>query len=107
MQDTGRTCIRAIAKTRAEQIAYYRFLENPDVTSSILIDSLRVHCHQQLEGRHVLAISDTSEINLQAHAGRLNPEGQGVVGNNRDIGFFIHPTLIVDEISGLPLGLSN
>jgi len=77
------------------------------VKNNILIDSLRSHCQQQVCGRHVLAISDTSEINLQAHAGRLKPEGQGVVGNNKDIGFFIHPTLIVDDSSGLPLGLSH
>lgn len=96
-----------MAKNRAEQVAYYRFLENPNVTSPILLESLRAHCHQQVSERHVLAISDTSEINLQAHAGRLQPEGQGVVGNNTDIGFFIHPTLVVDATSGLPLGLSH
>ncbi|MEO0885092.1 MAG: IS4 family transposase, partial [Cyanobacteria bacterium J06648_10] len=74
---------------------------------STLINSLQVHCHEQLKGRQVLAISDSSEINLQAHAGRLHPEGQGVVGNNRDIGFFIHPTMVVDRNSGMPLGLST
>lgn len=96
-----------MAKDRAEQVAYYRFLENPSVTSSTLLESLRAHCHQQVSERHVLAISDTSEINLQAHAGRLKAEGLGVVGNNTDIGFFIHPTLVVDASSGLPLGLSH
>jgi hypothetical protein len=54
----------------------------------------------------VLAISDTSEINLQQHVGRLKPEGQGVVGNNQDVGFFIHPTVVVDSASCLPLGVS-
>lgn len=88
-------------------MSYYRFLENPKVEISVLIKSLQAHCRQQLCGRHVLAISDTSEINLQSHAGRLKQAGQGVVGNNKDIGFFIHPTLIVDAASGLPLGLSN
>ena len=29
---------------------------------------------------HVLAISNSSEINLQSHAGRLKAEGLGVVG---------------------------
>ena len=77
------------------------------MTRTILKESLQAHCHQQVRGRHVLAISDTSEINLQAHAGRLKPAGQGVVGNNTDIGFFIHPTLTVDADSGLPLGLSH
>jgi hypothetical protein len=107
MRERGSTCIRAIANSRAEQIGYYRFLENPNVSQAELIESLQAHCHQQVGDRHVLAISDTSEINLQAHAGRLKPAGQGVVGNNRDIGFFIHPSLIVDASSGIALGLSH
>lgn len=71
-----------------------------------LAQTLAVACQQQVEGRHVLAISDTSEINLQAHVGRLNPENLGVVGNNKDVGFFIHPTLVLDGETGFPLGIS-
>ena len=59
------------------------------MTLSELVRSLSDHCQQQVEGRHVLAINDTSEINLQAHAGRLKPDKLGVVGNNKDMGFFI------------------
>jgi Transposase DDE domain len=99
--------IRQISKNWSEQIAYYRFLENENVTISELVRSLSDHCEQQLEGRHVLALSDTSEINLQSHSRRLKPEGLGVVGNNKNVGFFIHPTLVLDAESGFPLGLSN
>lgn len=99
--------IRQISWNRAEQVGYYRFLENEQVSVSELGRSLSDHCQQQVEGRHVLSISDTSEINLQAHKGRLKPEGLGVVGNNTDVGFFIHPTLAVDAESGFPLGISN
>jgi hypothetical protein len=99
--------IRAISQDWTEQMAYYRWLDNSSVSLSEIIASLSHHCRAQVEGRHVLAISDTSEINLQAHAGRLKPEGLGVVGNNQDIGFFIHPTLAVDSADGLPLGLST
>ena len=77
------------------------------MTRSELIRSLSDHCERQVEGRHILSISDTSEINLQSHQGRLKPEGLGVVGNNKDVGFFIHPSLAVDAESGFPLGLSN
>jgi hypothetical protein len=107
MTEAGSTCIRAIAKTYAEQMAYYRFMNNPNVTCLELTQSLAYECREHSQGRHVLAISDTSEINLQSHAGRLKEQGQGVVGNHQDIGFFIHPTLVVDAQHGLPLGIST
>jgi hypothetical protein len=97
--------IRQISQNWAEQISYYRFLENERVTISELVRSISDHCEQQVEGRHILAWSDTSEINLQSHAGRLKAEGLGVVGKNRGVGFFIHPTLALDAESGFPLGL--
>ena len=77
------------------------------MTTSVLVRALSDHCQQQVAGRHVLAIQDTSEINVQAHAGRLTAENLGVVGNNKDIGFFLHPTLVLDAESGFPLGISQ
>jgi Transposase DDE domain len=99
--------IQQLSRNRSEQIAYYRYLENEQVTITELVRSLADHCQQQVAQKHVLAISDTSEINLETHRGRLKPEGVGVVGNNRDLGFFIHPTLILDAEDGFPLGLSH
>lgn len=98
--------IRTMSRNRAEQVGYYRFLENPNVSVSELVRSAADHCQQQVAGRHVLAISDSSEINLQAQARHLESEDIGVVGNNHDIGFFLHPTLVADADSGFPLGLS-
>ncbi len=77
------------------------------MTVSELVRSIAEHCQQNVAERHVLAISDSSEINLQSHRGRLKSEGLGVVGNNTDVGFYIHPTLMVDSESGFPLGISN
>ena len=73
---------------------------------SELVRSLSDHCQQQVKGRHILAVNDTSEVNLQSHSGRLKLEELGVVGNDRDVGFFIHPTLALDAATGFPLGLS-
>ncbi len=98
--------IRAISRNWAEQMGYYRFLNNDEVTASELSMSLARHCQTQVEGRHILAISDSSEINLQAHAGRCKPENLGSVGNNDGLGFWLHPTLAVDAESGFPFGLS-
>lgn len=99
--------IRQISRNRAEQVGYYRFLENQNVSQSELIRSISDACSEKVEGLHVLAISDSSEINLNAHAGRLKAEGLGVVGNNCDLGFFIHPTLVLNAENGFPLGLST
>lgn len=45
------------------------------MTISELARSVADQCQQQVEGLHMLSISDGSEINLQAHVGRLKPEG--------------------------------
>ena len=82
-------------------MGYYRLRENQNVTVAELVRSLADHCQEQVFGRHVLAISDSSEINLQDRAGRLKPLDLGVVGNNTDVGFYIHPTLVLDSESGL------
>jgi len=98
--------IRTMSRNRAEQVGYYRFLENQNVSVSERVRSAADHCQRQVAGRRVLAISDSSEINLQAQARHLKPEDVGVVGHHRDIGFFVHPTLVADAESGFPLGVS-
>ena len=99
--------IRQISQNRAEQVGFYRFLDNANVTVSELGRSLADSCEQRVDGLHVLSISDTSEVNLQAHVGRLKPDGLGVVGNNSDVGFFIHPSLALNADGGCPLGISH
>jgi len=62
-----------------------------------------------LEGQQVLCIQDTTEINYWRHKGRLSNEDSelGPVRINNDIGFFLHPTLVVDSESLFPLGFSS
>lgn len=96
--------IRQISQSRAEQVGYYRFLENEAVSISELVTSLARHCERQVEGQHVLAISDSSEINLQAHAGRLKSADIGLVGNHEEIGFYIHPKERLERSDGLSAG---
>lgn len=88
-------------------MGYYRFLNNERVTLGELRQSLAAHCQQQVTGLHVLAVSDTSEVNLSRHQGRLNVADLGVLSNDRDVGFFIHPTLVLDAQDGFPLGVSD
>ncbi len=48
------------------------------MTVGELVGSLSDHCVSHVEGKHILAISDTSEINLQSHVGRWKATGLGV-----------------------------
>lgn len=56
-----------------------------------------------VEGLHVLAIQDTSEINYQDHAEKT--KDLGTVGNGKDKGFFIHPVIAVEAQEHALLGI--
>ncbi len=58
---------------------------------------------------HALAVSDTSEVNLSRHRGRLKAADLGSLSNDREVGFFLHPTLVLDvqHQGGFPLGVSD
>lgn len=99
--------IRSLSQNWAEQMGYYRFLTNEKVSVNELSRSLGSHCQQQVSERHVLSVSDTSEIVLQANSGKLKAEGQGIVGIHQSPGFLLHPSLVLDGQSGFPLGISH
>lgn len=59
--------------------------------------------------KHVLVINDTTEFNYAAHENFLNKSDPdlGPTTHHDDIGFFLHPGLVVDTENGLSLGFSN
>lgn len=103
------TVIRQLAQSRAEQVGYYRLLNNENFETKQIIQSITQQCAEQakmLDSGHLLVINDTTEINFQRHQGRIRPNsGLGKVGNNKDIGCFIHAALAVDANSSDVLGL--
>jgi hypothetical protein len=86
-------------------VRFSRFLNSSHVTAAEMLGAAAGHCAKRVAGRHVLAIQDTSEINYQAHAGRV--KGLGPTGNGSDLGFFIHPVLAVEAGHGGILGLAG
>jgi hypothetical protein len=100
--------IQQIAEHRAEQKGYYRFLRNDKVSEDKLIKELSERCSKLVKDKVVLSIQDTTEINLRRHSKRVNKEkGLGDVTDSNGIGFFIHPSLVVDAATCTPLGFSN
>ena len=98
-------CLRRLAGSRAREVQFGRWLANDKVTSEALLANAYARTGAVAAGRHVLAIQDTSELNHQAHAGRVR--GLGTVGNGSDLGLFIHPLLAVDATDGACLGLAH
>jgi hypothetical protein len=98
-------CLRKLGCGRAGEMRYGRLLRNEKVTVDKLLDGVCEGIGQRAQGRHVLLIEDTSELNYQAHARRVS--GLGTVGNGVDTGMFIHPVLAVDAQDGACLGLAH
>jgi hypothetical protein len=92
-----------LADNRAEQAKFRRFLANGSVTAEEMVSHRAMLVGKAAEGRHVLAIQDTTEINFQAQCGRKR--NLGTVGNGTDVGLFLHPVLAIDAESEQCLGL--
>ena len=86
------------ADTWKEQMGFYRFWENKKVTEEELKECAVKQCAEQCAGmEEVLLLEDTTEMNLERRRERIKDKrGLGVTGNGTDLGFFCHPTLVVN-----------
>jgi hypothetical protein len=97
-------CLRRLAKgNRAREVRFNRFLGNAKVTTERVIESWSEGTAAAAEGRHILAIQDTSEINFATTAKRRR--GLGEIGKGNGRGVLLHPMLAVDAENGSCLGL--
>jgi hypothetical protein len=97
-------CLRRLARgNRAREMRFNRFLGNAKVTTARVIESWSEGTAAAAEGRHVLAIQDTSEINFATTANRRR--GLGEIGHGNGRGVLLHPMLAVDAENGSCLGL--
>ena len=88
-------CLRRLSKgVRAQEVRFNRFLGNDKVTTARIIESWSEGTAAAAEGRHVLAIQDTSEINFATTAQRRR--GLGEIGKGNIHGVLLHPMLAVD-----------
>jgi hypothetical protein len=97
-------CLRRLAKgNRAREVQFNRFLGNARVTTARVIEAWSEGIAAAAEGRHVLAIQDTSEINFATTTSRRR--GLGEIGKGNGRGVLLHPMLAVDADNGGCLGL--
>lgn len=100
--------IHEMAYNEAEQKGAYRFLANEKVDEDKLIETAIEKSSYLCIDKDILVLQDTSEINLDNHRNRLKPgSGIGLTGNNKDLGFFLHGSLVLDAQTETLLGYSN
>lgn len=92
---------------RASLAGAYRFMNNREVTYELIRD--RLTTSWGVKGKKILCLQDTSEANFDWHSSvlKVNDQDLGPVGNNVDVGFFMHPSLCLDMEDGYPLGFSD
>lgn len=101
--------IRQLAANDSEAKAFYRFLDNDKVREEDIIRNMAYNCQSCVEDRVVLCIQDSSEINLCNHRNRLKKDDSiGLTDSSAlGLGFFIHPSLVIDAQTFLPYGFSH
>jgi hypothetical protein len=99
----GTLVIRRLGGDRAGEMAVRRFLSSPYVSVDAITETLAARTAVQCNGRRILAVQDTTEINF---AGRdKKRRGFGPAGNGKTPGFFIHPVIAIDVATEAVIGL--
>lgn len=97
-------CVRRLGGgARSQEVRFGRFLGNRKVTIDRLIAGWSEQTGPAAAGRHVLAIQDTSEINIPTTETRRR--GLGEIGKGTGRGVLVHAMLALDAASGSCLGL--
>lgn len=101
--------VRQLANTSSEAKGFYRFLQNEKTDEDSLIGDMASRCKASCKDKIVLCIQDSTEINLYNHLNRLKKDDSLGTTNayDRGLGFFLHPSLVVDAQTCIPYGFSH
>src|ERR1043165_6625736 len=100
--------IRRFCHDEADAKGCYSLLQNERISESDIITNLQDNCRAAATGKLLVCIQDTTQIDLYAHIGRIQPgdNNLGAMNNkgNRTYGFLLHPCLVLDAIEAIPYG---
>lgn len=102
--------IRQLSRDEASAKGFYRFLHNDRVSEDDIIWNLSQNCRAACRDKYVICLQDTTEMNLSRHAGRIKKDDDiGTTNANKDkgLGFFLHPSFVVDAGQGIPYGYAT
>lgn len=92
---------------RKDYMGACRFMNNEKVDTEVILKEIQEKTNVYCAGKHVLCITDTSEYNYHSHKGKLAKDTLGKISDNRSLGIFVHPSLIVDAADLMPIGYSD
>ncbi|MEY2916933.1 MAG: hypothetical protein RIS73_647 [Bacteroidota bacterium] len=99
--------IRRLTKDESNAKAFYRFLQNDRVSEEDIVSNMQSNCIAACKGKLVVCIQDTTEINLSSHSKRINRYdaiGTTNAKSTHGLGFFLHPSLVIDAVNRIPYG---
>jgi len=100
--------INRISENWVDAVGNYRLLENTKVSREGIISGLTEACGRTAQTGHALLLQDTTQPNYERHRGRIkNGSGLGLIGDDKSLGYFLHPTLVLDAEQGTCLGYSD
>jgi hypothetical protein len=107
---SGVHSIRQSTQNESDAKGFYRFLQNDRVSEDDIVGNMINNCRSACQGKYVVCIQDTTEVNLSSHSGRIKKDGfVGTTNANKDkgLGFFLHPSLVVDAQHCIPYGYAD
>ncbi|GAB3928601.1 IS4 family transposase [Mucilaginibacter myungsuensis] len=102
--------VRQLSDDEASAKGHYRFLQNERVSEEDIVRNMMHNCIGACRDRYVVCIQDTTEINLYAHRGRIKKDEYIGTTNGlreRGLGFYLHPSLVLDAENGTPYGFAH
>jgi hypothetical protein len=101
--------IHQLSDKEAEQRSYYRLLHNRRLETGQILSYLQWDCQRQVEaGAHYLVFQDTTQPNFERNRSNISDfEQLGVLADKRSLGYFLHPSLVVQADNGRCIGYSH
>jgi hypothetical protein len=109
IQEKESVVIHQLSDKEAEQRSYYRLLHNRRLETGQILSYLQQDCQGQVEaGAHYLVFQDTTQPNFERNRANITDTQQlGVIADQRSLGFFLHPSLVVQAEHGRCIGYSH
>ena len=94
---TGSLVLRRFGGGRDGEVAAGRFLASPKVTAEAILDTHAMRTEAAAQGRRIVAIQDTTQVNFSGRD--RSRKGLGPGGDGKSLGFFMHAVVAVDADS--------